>query len=183
MNKNPIINYYLFISIWDSFPTGWNSFLFFSFFVEPSCCVVNCGWLLHFIFSCFSCGIILIWQFLALWNVYEWKFKKILSSRTNYMDKYKSELPLWQEFGTFKETCCPNTGFTSSWYILLPDAKNGIQNLSYFSRHVYIYPMTGKYIHNSVRQNVYLGLPRLTITTTGTVLLLFLFFSLDDLTF
>lgn len=34
------------------------------------------------------------------------------SSRTNYVDKYKSELPLWQEFGTFKEAC-PNTEFTS----------------------------------------------------------------------
>lgn len=74
MNKNPIINYYLFISIWDNFPTGSNSF-FFSFFIEPSWCVVNCGWLLHIFFSCFSSGIILIWHFLPLWNVYEWKWK------------------------------------------------------------------------------------------------------------
>lgn len=40
MNKNPIINYYLFISIWDSFPTGWNSFLFFLFLYRA---IMLCG--------------------------------------------------------------------------------------------------------------------------------------------
>lgn len=165
MNKNPIINYYLFISIWDNFPTGWNSFFFFfSFFIEPSWCVVNCGWLLHIFFF-------LLFQ----WHNLNMTFSSSLKCIWMKMKKILPELIMWininqnylygRSLGLSKKPVQTQNLHHNDIFCCLMPRMESRTSLTFPGMFLYMQWQKKKYIQNSVKQNVSLGLPKPTKTT------------------